>query len=313
MSFSLYAPAVRETALVPVVRAYYDRQNMEQNTPDVTDHAHALCELMYVAEGMLRLVVGAEGLQLGRRQYILIDAGTPHQLHFLPGMSSYALNIEFALHTSNGGCPATDALYRQDAAFADMLDHPTPYVSLTDTDDTVYRLLKRVIALAGSDGAFAAGMCAQLAAQLLLCIARQRTQVTGRAAETAPNPHVARALAYMQQHYAQPITAQQLADMLSIRPSHLHRLFKKHTGMTVHQHLQAIRIENARRLLHTRNESILEIAAMVGFGSQQHFAHLFSRIVGHTPAEFRRRARSAPHAAVRQNPHAPGKWDDGDG
>jgi AraC family transcriptional regulator len=69
-------------------------------------------------------------------------------------------------------------------------------------------------------------------------------------------------------------------------PSHLTRLFKKATGLTPHRYLIMIRVDRARRLLLSTDESIAEVAAHVGFADQSHLNRHFKRIVGITPGAF---------------------------
>lgn len=94
---------------------------------------------------------------------------------------------------------------------------------------------------------------------------------------------VACAIDYMHSHLDQDISLEVLAQTVNISPSHLHRLFKQETGMAPHQYLINLRVNQAKKLLLTRNFSVNEVAAEVGFADQSHLNRHFKRIFGVTP------------------------------
>ena len=92
----------------------------------------------------------------------------------------------------------------------------------------------------------------------------------------------------MRRDYAEPLTASVIARQLHIQPTYLHRLFREHTAKTMNEHLQSIRIQQAKLLLTGTRRSLLEIAMDVGISSQQHFSRLFRKITGLSPQEYRK-------------------------
>ena len=96
------------------------------------------------------------------------------------------------------------------------------------------------------------------------------------------------ALAIMRRDYAEPLTTAVIARQLHIQPTYLHRLFREHTAKTMNEHLQSIRIQQAKLLLTGTRRSLLEIAMDVGISSQQHFSRLFRKITGLSPQEYRK-------------------------
>ena len=84
------------------------------------------------------------------------------------------------------------------------------------------------------------------------------------------------------------LTAAVIARQLHIQPTYLHRLFREHTAKTMNEHLQSIRIQQAKLLLTGTRRSLLEIAMDVGISSQQHFSRLFRKITGLSPQEYRK-------------------------
>ena len=96
-------------------------------------------------------------------------------------------------------------------------------------------------------------------------------------------------LAFLQAHYAEPVTLEALAAEVHLSRSECSRYFKRAVGQPPFAYLNAYRIERSLRLLCESNASIAEVAAAVGFGSQSHFTAQFRRRQGMTPGQYRRR------------------------
>jgi transcriptional regulator GlxA family with amidase domain len=67
------------------------------------------------------------------------------------------------------------------------------------------------------------------------------------------------------------------------------RRFQKAVGMTPLEYVHAIRLEEAKKLLETTDETLEKLAERVGYEDATFFSRLFRRSVGLTPAQYRRR------------------------
>ncbi|WP_159881787.1 helix-turn-helix domain-containing protein [Paenibacillus puerhi] len=79
-----------------------------------------------------------------------------------------------------------------------------------------------------------------------------------------------------------------LADRASVSPAHFCRTFKQLTGLNVTEYLTMKRMFRAKELLLQTDANISDIAPMCGFDSLPHFHRMFKKIVGETPAVYRR-------------------------
>jgi AraC family transcriptional regulator len=93
---------------------------------------------------------------------------------------------------------------------------------------------------------------------------------------------------FIEQHIAEDIALQRLADLAHMSPYYFARMFKQSTGLAPHQYVVRQRIERAKKLLSNRRLGVAEVAYSVGFASQSHFSVAFSRLVGITPGAYRR-------------------------
>lgn len=98
-------------------------------------------------------------------------------------------------------------------------------------------------------------------------------------------------LAYIDQNLHRRITANKLSLMAGLGSAQFARLFKRSTKVTLHQYIILQRIERARKLLEETPLPIAEIALECGFADQVHLTRFFSRIVGTSPALFRKQAQ----------------------
>ncbi|MEW6640710.1 MAG: helix-turn-helix domain-containing protein [Pseudomonadota bacterium] len=85
-----------------------------------------------------------------------------------------------------------------------------------------------------------------------------------------------------------------LAARLGVSPRHLARLFERHVGASPLQTAQTARLQRAKRLLDSTDDSMTEIAFRAGFGSLRRFNAAFRSLYGRAPSELRARRRSQP-------------------
>jgi AraC family transcriptional regulator len=97
-----------------------------------------------------------------------------------------------------------------------------------------------------------------------------------------------RVMDFMEEHLAEDISLNALADVVRLSPYHFLRSFKRSFGEPPHRYWTGRRIERAKALLGNRRVSITEIAFDVGFSGTSAFSAAFHRIMGQTPTDYRR-------------------------
>jgi AraC family transcriptional regulator len=84
------------------------------------------------------------------------------------------------------------------------------------------------------------------------------------------------------------LSLETMATTVGLSPLYLIRAFKSAFGEPPHRYVLRRRIERARLLLRTTDMPVAEVALAVGFSSQSHLSSWFQRLVGTSPAAFRR-------------------------
>jgi AraC family transcriptional regulator len=82
-----------------------------------------------------------------------------------------------------------------------------------------------------------------------------------------------------------------LASDAGLSRFHFCRSFKESTGLSPHAWLRQHRLEQAMNMLRDTDESVVSIAATLGYSSQTAFAAAFKKLTGETPSDWRRRVR----------------------
>ena len=92
---------------------------------------------------------------------------------------------------------------------------------------------------------------------------------------------------YLDAHFSEPVTLPELAERFYLNPTYLSRIFRRVTGMTYTEYLTRRRLKEAVFLLNTTDQKVAEIAARVGFRSDNHFCKIFRQHMGTSPRRFR--------------------------
>ena len=97
---------------------------------------------------------------------------------------------------------------------------------------------------------------------------------------------------YIDKNFINKLTLETLADIAHGSPYHLHRTFKKITGITPVEYIQQVRLNAAKEYLIQTNKAIADISICVGMPNTSYFFTLFRRKTGQTPAQYRELKRS---------------------
>lgn len=95
------------------------------------------------------------------------------------------------------------------------------------------------------------------------------------------------AIEYMQDHYTEPITLNDIAKAAHLSTSRLAHIFREEMDATLVDFLTSIRISHAKRMLLTTDLSCTRICYEIGYNNQSYFTRVFKQTTGLTPNQFR--------------------------
>ena len=290
LSGSLFQPALLEGDYSPDFLAYYYKQ---WSNYTMAYHQHNSTEIMYLISGSCVVEVrdesgGDKPFRLKRGELILLDAGVPHRLIVEDGSSCRMLNVEFGFTEYGGVAPSVGRLAREEEALAELLQSPFDSLVLTDQEE-VFHVLKALVLELDQQGRKGSSMVHLLFSELLLRLSRLRRESLPASGQPS-QLYVRRAVEFLHQNYDRSIHVKEVAFSVNIHPGYLHRIFRAHTGLTLTDYLNRLRMEKARMLLGQSEIPVAEIADYVGISSRQYFHLLFKKYAGCTPIEFRNSA-----------------------
>ena len=98
---------------------------------------------------------------------------------------------------------------------------------------------------------------------------------------------IAVAKEYIKNHCVEKLNIAAVAKISCLSKTHLTRLFKKHTGLTVHEYYLSCKLELLKELLLNPDISIAHAFNLCGLSYSGHFANFFKEKTGYTPSKYR--------------------------
>jgi AraC-like DNA-binding protein len=99
--------------------------------------------------------------------------------------------------------------------------------------------------------------------------------------------HLATAISYIEDHYLEPLTLEEIASKSDMSVRHLNRIFQSYYQTTPISYLQRLRLERACTLLKNTHLAIMEISDKSGFNDSNYFTRLFKKVYGVSPKAYR--------------------------
>lgn len=136
-------------------------------------------------------------------------------------------------------------------------------------------------------------LCQNLIEVFIINVIRRANKKIAVSSTKKMNKECAYIKQYIDQHYQENITLDDLAKLTFMNKYYLVHAFKKYIGMSPINYVISKRIEEAQSLLETTSYSVSQISDLVGFSSQSYFSQIFKKTTGHTPFEIRKRKKEA--------------------
>ncbi|WP_373989369.1 GlxA family transcriptional regulator [Duganella sp. BuS-21] len=132
-----------------------------------------------------------------------------------------------------------------------------------------------------------------------LCVERvrgpeERQRVALQARFGALQPRLSEAVTLMETNIEEPLSTDDIANLVGLSRRQLERLFKQYLGSLPSRYYLELRLQRARQLLLETNHSIVQVGLMCGFSSGSHFSTAFGALFGNTPREERQRKLMLP-------------------
>jgi len=261
---------------------------------DMDMHSHPAAELLYVISNQCRVNFSSHSLTLKKGELILIDRNVPHQLQIERGRECRVLNLELEAAL----CPADDfsrnlfAMLDKNQGFRELRRKPPAFFVVSDDGSSLKQCMDMILQALHrkTDTEIVSYEISAMIFLLLSAVCRRYEETMN--VKTGVSSFVRQALIYIDEHYSEAISIDQLAKSCCVSKSHLQRAFRSSSGKTLVQVIQEKRVEKAKTLLRSSNLAIIEVAVETGFNNRQHFTETFTKITGISPSVYRKSKRN---------------------
>jgi AraC-like DNA-binding protein len=212
---------------------------------------------------------GGQEVTLERGQALLMDCRSPQNYGTAPGRGHW---YHLWCHVDGGGV----SMAAETLGLPRLIPIALPLSRIQPHFNTLFDLLE-------SETLENRARCG-LAVHGLMC---ELVVALQQASPTGDDDPVEMACAYINEHYAEKLSLDDLASAAAVSPSYLIRLFKRKLGTTPHDYLLRHRITRAKELLAETTLTSAAIARQVGFTSESNFSYRFSQMVGQSPRAYR--------------------------
>ena len=244
-------------------------------------HLHDYFEMEMVVEGELEQSVNGVSLCSRAGDFVFMDLMSTHRI-LAPQKppTVWTLSISQSLADPS----VTRLLTRKKLPLVGHL----PKERLLDFQ----RIAGELAALESGDAPFAEERISALTI-LLLTMLLEHGEAPDNIPAEEPRAHhyIQRALLYINENYAEPLTLSDVAGQIHISACYLSDLFSRIVGCRFVEYLTRLRLEKAYAML-TSRATIAEAAAACGFGTVSNFTRAFRRFYGIAPSVLRRSAES---------------------
>ncbi|EUJ32885.1 AraC family transcriptional regulator [Listeria cornellensis] len=256
----------------------------------VYPHWHKEIELIYVIEGRLNLGVNDVPIQMAEGEIYVINGGDVH--YFLASPNSERIVLQFDLNVFQEFSLTEDEGKR----LRDLFLHVSP--SSADWNPEVARLVAGLLQVIHRESSQRkAGYRYIVKAKLyemLAVLERDVPRLVRDSAEDATSKSqetlekLQQIFAYVEDHYQETITLQQVADHVGFSSYYFTKLFKRNMGITFMTFVNDYRLSKAKWILLNEETPVTEVAELAGFSSVKTFHHAFKRAMGVSPLKYRR-------------------------
>lgn len=250
-------------------------------------HTHAFFDVILPISGNGNQLIDGKSYEFKQGALYFIDRSIPHSLR-----------------------PATELQYRELLIAPDFFETPAdgeelrrifytdteyqPELSLNAAEQEVLDFILRTLTRENEKktGDFRA-VNRQWIKLMTQYISRAMERARSELANRDPAYIISVTLEYVDKHFTESISQEELADRFRYNSAYFSRMFKKHKGMNLSDYITGKRIELAAELLSTTDMSAEQISDTVGYKSKPQFYNTFVRLKGVTPRQYRLENRKA--------------------
>lgn len=242
-------------------------------------HTHSYLELFYVVGGVGQFRIDGDLFPVHENQLVIVN---PNILHTEVSYGDHPL--EYIVVGIEG--PELSIGHEHDGRFC--------ILSIPPSDPILFYMRNILLEMQNRPLGYEA-VCQAFTEILIIHLLRNANFSVGESPTVAPiNSQCVSVRHYIESHYKEHLTLDQLADAANMNKYYLAHAFKREYGVSPINYLLACRIREGKRLLEETSLSLSQIAGILGFSSPSYFSQAFRRCENISPLEYRKQHQTSP-------------------
>lgn len=231
----------------------------------LSSHWHEHIEILFIVSGVCEIEAGNVVNTLYPGELILFSPNCAHNIRGLNGKCAYyCITVDIGFCTKFG-IPVNRGQFSAVHRNGLPCDCYSRIVELMNEKPLCYREEVKALCL-----------------QMVAVIYREYKGSEGHA--NAINKMVSNTIQYLNAHFSEPITIDELSEFVGFSKYYFCRRFKEVTGKTVVDYLNFLRCINAKRLIKSGQYNVSESAYMSGFNNLSYFTKVYVKHMGNAPS-----------------------------
>jgi AraC-like DNA-binding protein len=243
-----------------------------------------------ILQGHKRVHLSDEVLDYGPGEYLVVSVDMPASGHIISATADkpyLLLNIELD--------PQEIAAIVLEAKITIDSEQPVRGAFIGQTDDALQESLYQLVRLLQAPPAEAAFLAVGLKREIIYRMLNgpYGRQLYQNVVLDQQDRGISKAIAWLKDHYDQPIKVEELAQATNMSVSSLHHRFKAVTNIGPMQYQKQLRLQRARSLLLNGEVDATTAAYKVGYESASQFSREYRRLFGAPPMQDIKKLRTA--------------------
>lgn len=260
----------------------YISKSKFENDWHSTSHFHPFTEIFFITDGQGAFYVDEDVVKVNKWDLIIINPNCPHTEkssfldtpleYFVLGIDNLLLNFPSSYNLVNDDNKVD--LYK--------------ILNLSEQKDLILTYFNRLIYEIENKNLNYQLACKSILMLFLTDMLRANTALNFvEKSNNKINLECLKIKNYIDAHYSQNITLDNLASMSYMNKYHLAHTFKKQIGLSPINYVIKKRVDESKNLLETTSYSIRDISSIVGFSNSSYFSQIFKKTTGISPKEYR--------------------------